>query len=328
MSNPPTLSVIMSNYNDAKTLPRAIEAIVTQSRIPDEFLIVDDGSTDESVNIIKSYIEKYSWIVLYQNEKNMGIQYSVNKLLKLTKADFFYGASANDYILPGFFEKGMRLAEKYPDAGVIVGEIISQDKNGNNLGIAKISSFKQPGFYDPVSVMNEYFFKENPGYSFCSATIFRTDLVLELGGFLAELGSYCDTFIARGLALKNGMIYLAFPCVVWTINEKSLSGSTSNDNIKLFQIIKNCSKLMSTNEYKEFFPDEYIKWWQFYYEHLTLISSLVNSLKRLQTDENLNLFPKIRNSSRFKKILIKLVIKIEILFLKIQYVLCDRLLLK
>lgn len=311
-----TLSVILPNYNDAKTLPRAIEAIVTQSRIPDELLIVDDGSTDESIMIIESYTKKYSYIKLYRNENNMGIPYSINKSLRLITGDFFYGASANDYILPGFFEKGMGLAEKYPDTGIISGEVITEDPTGNKLGLTKISSFKKSNFYKPDSVLNNYFFKENPGHSLCSATIFRSNIAFEFGGFVSELGSYSDTFLARGLALMNGMIYLAFPCAVWIINNESFSSRTCNDKIKLFHTIENCSKLMRSVKYKEFFPNEYIEWWQLYYDHSSLTHLLVKSLAGLQSDESLNLFPKIRNSRGYKKKIVQLFIKFEIFILK------------
>jgi len=315
MSKKMTLSVIMSNYNDAKTLSRAIEAIVSQSRIPNEFLIVDDGSTDESVNIIKLYADKYPWIKVYQNEKNMGIQYSINKLLNLVNGDFFYSASANDYILPDFFENGMVLAEKYPEVGVIMGEMYIEDKTGNKLGIAKISSFKRSNFYNPKAVLNNYFFKENPNHSLCGATIYKTTLAREFGGYIEELGSYCDTFIARFLALKNGMIYLAYPCMVWVMNEKSLSGSTGDDKIESFKIIENCSRLMRSEKYKNIFPDEYIEWWRFCYEHLLLIHFLGKSLAQLQVEKNLNLFPKIRNSQKFKKKILHQLIKFEIFVL-------------
>jgi len=60
-----TLSVIMSNYNHSRFLPEALDAIVNQSRQPDEFIIIDDASTDNSVEIIQSYASRYPFIKLY-----------------------------------------------------------------------------------------------------------------------------------------------------------------------------------------------------------------------------------------------------------------------
>ena len=68
--NPPTLSVIMPIYNKASELPKGLELILNQSFQPKEIIIVDDGSTDNSFEIIESFAQKYPIIQAYKNEKN------------------------------------------------------------------------------------------------------------------------------------------------------------------------------------------------------------------------------------------------------------------
>ena len=68
--NPPTLSVIMPVYNKASELPKGLELILNQSFQPKEIIIVDDGSTDNSFEIIESFAQKYPIIQAYKNEKN------------------------------------------------------------------------------------------------------------------------------------------------------------------------------------------------------------------------------------------------------------------
>ena len=106
-----SLSVIMPNYNYANYIGEALNAILTQSFRPTEIIIVDDGSTDNSVAIIKEYMKNYSNIRLIQNEKNMGINYSNTLGLKKATGEYIYGCASDDRILPGFFEKSMELSD-------------------------------------------------------------------------------------------------------------------------------------------------------------------------------------------------------------------------
>ena len=69
----PKISVIMGVYNGAKTIERAINSMLTQTMNDFELLICDDCSTDDSVRIIKKYVDKDERIVLLKNQVNSGL---------------------------------------------------------------------------------------------------------------------------------------------------------------------------------------------------------------------------------------------------------------
>ena len=71
-----TISVVMPVYNDAPFLNEAIDSILSQSLDDFEFIIINDGSTDNSLDIIKSYRDPR--IILLQNETNKGIAKTLN----------------------------------------------------------------------------------------------------------------------------------------------------------------------------------------------------------------------------------------------------------
>lgn len=98
------VSVIMSNYNTPEEYLRAsIESVLNQTYSNFEFIIIDDCSTDNSLEIIKSYADKR--IVILRNEENLGITKSLNKGLRMAKGEFVARMDADDICLPERFEK-------------------------------------------------------------------------------------------------------------------------------------------------------------------------------------------------------------------------------
>ena len=101
---PGLISVIMSNYNTPEEyLREAIESILNQTYKNFEFIIIDDCSTDNSLEIIKSYNDER--IVLIENEENIGLTKSINKGLAVAKGEYIARMDADDVSLPQRFEK-------------------------------------------------------------------------------------------------------------------------------------------------------------------------------------------------------------------------------
>ena len=77
------ISVLIPNYNDSENLEKTIISIIRQKLKPIEILIVDDGSTDNSIQIIKKLKSNFGEIIKFRrNKKNLGIAKSVNQNLK------------------------------------------------------------------------------------------------------------------------------------------------------------------------------------------------------------------------------------------------------
>jgi len=82
----PKVTVLMSIYNGEKYLKEAVDSILNQTFKDFEFLIIDDGSTDRSLEILESYNDPR--IIIVQNKKNIGLTRSLNKGLKLAKGKY------------------------------------------------------------------------------------------------------------------------------------------------------------------------------------------------------------------------------------------------
>ena len=95
----PLISVIMSVFNAESYLEDSIKSILNQSYIKFEFIIIDDGSSDNSKNIILKFMKIDDRIKLIK-QKNMGLTKSLNKGIKISKGDYIARHDADDISRP------------------------------------------------------------------------------------------------------------------------------------------------------------------------------------------------------------------------------------
>jgi glycosyltransferase involved in cell wall biosynthesis len=112
----PKVTVLMPVYNSEKYLKEAIESILNQTFKDFEFLIIDDASTDKSVEIVSSYRD--SRIRIIHNDRNLGCAESLNRGVKLAMGEYIARMDADDISLPNRLEKQVRFMEKNPDIGI------------------------------------------------------------------------------------------------------------------------------------------------------------------------------------------------------------------
>jgi len=104
----------MPNYNCEKYLPESIESILNQSFTDFEFIIIDDGSTDNSWDLIQEYAEKDSRITAIRNKENLWISWNRNKLLKASKWKYVVWQDSDDISTLERIEKQYNYMEQNP----------------------------------------------------------------------------------------------------------------------------------------------------------------------------------------------------------------------
>jgi len=110
------ISVIIPTYNRASVLPRAIDSVLNQTRPADEIIIVDDGSTDATPDLMKQY--EMSGI-RYLKKQNGGVSSARNLGLRSASGEFVACLDSDDEWLPEMLERTLPLFEKYPSADVV-----------------------------------------------------------------------------------------------------------------------------------------------------------------------------------------------------------------
>jgi glycosyltransferase involved in cell wall biosynthesis len=112
----PKVTVLMPVFNGEAFLDEAIESILSQTFTDFEFLIIDDGSIDKSVNIVRSYNDHR--IKLVCNNKNLGLVATLNRGIELSSGTYIARMDCDDVSLPERLEKQIDFMESHPDVGV------------------------------------------------------------------------------------------------------------------------------------------------------------------------------------------------------------------
>jgi glycosyltransferase involved in cell wall biosynthesis len=217
--NLPTLSVILPNYNHGHCLPVAVEAFLKQSVQPLEIIIIDDGSTDDSVEIIADLANQHSIIKFHRNDRNLGVCLTVNRGIDLARGEYVYSTAADDVSLPGFFEKSLQLLATHPQAGLCctIGDWRELHTGVHwHMGVGMTD---KPAFISPQEVVRlEYkgrFFI--PGHT----AIYRRDALIKAGKLIPELRHYSDWFSTTVLALTHGICVVPEPLAVFNIESNT-----------------------------------------------------------------------------------------------------------
>jgi len=142
MDTLPLISVILPVYNGEKYLKESIESILNQTFFDFEFIIINDGSIDNSMEIIKSFTDKR--IKVFENKQNRGLVYSLNKSLDKAKGKYIVRQDQDDISLPNRFFAQYKFMEKNPHVGVC-GTYMKSIGDNNNI-------FKLPIIYDQIKV--------------------------------------------------------------------------------------------------------------------------------------------------------------------------------
>lgn len=257
--NFPTLSVIMPNYNHAQYLPQSLGAILEQSFRPMEVIVLDDASTDNSVEIIEHFAKQDPIIRLVRNDRNLGCMSTQKKGLELASGDYFLLPSADDLMLPGFLEKTMNLLARYPQAGLgcSIGQRI--DEKGNHLPSMPEPPYisKSPCFLDKEQILKLWLYGESD-WCISSSVIWRHQSYMECGGFPLDSGDFPDGFMVPLISINYGACFIPEELSVYRVLPDSLGSIYRRDHKKLEERVTKMMGLM-TGKYSHYFPSSFVR---------------------------------------------------------------------
>jgi glycosyltransferase involved in cell wall biosynthesis len=198
MNTSPLISVCLAVYNTEKYIAQAVESILNQTFEDFEFLIIDDGSTDKSPEILQSYAEQDQRIRFYHRE-NQGISKTRNQMLKQARGKFIAVMDADDIAYPERFEHQVKFLKNNPDVVCVGGAFEFIDEEGRFLHclqppkidteIQRLMLAGHTAINHPCAMIRRKSITQIDGYTEDMATVGDLDLFLRLGevGKLANL---------------------------------------------------------------------------------------------------------------------------------------------
>jgi len=132
MEEKPLVSFIMGIYNCETTLDEAIQSILAQTYADWEMIMCDDGSSDATAKIARTYVEKYpNRFILLQNEKNLGLNKTLNRCLKAASGTYIARMDGDDVSLPTRLEKEVAFLETHAEYALVSTPMIYFDEEGD-----------------------------------------------------------------------------------------------------------------------------------------------------------------------------------------------------
>jgi len=189
----PIVTVLMTVYNGKNYLSEAIESVLCQTLTNYEFLIVDDASTDNSIEIINSYND--SRIKLLINQKNIGQTASLNKGLATAQGEYIARFDQDDVCLPKRLEEQVAFFKNNPSVSIVCSREYSIDKQGKRTGVWK-RDLKNYGAFLGYIILGL-----NPVWT--PSVMFIKNVFLQLGGFDVAYGPASDFEFWSRIALKR-----------------------------------------------------------------------------------------------------------------------------
>lgn len=115
----PKISVVMGVYNGAKWIETAIESVLNQTFTDFELIICDDGSTDNSIDIVQNFVAKDNRVKLLKNTKNLGLAPTLNKCLEAANGEYIARMDDDDVSHPNRFEIQVEFLDSHPEYAIV-----------------------------------------------------------------------------------------------------------------------------------------------------------------------------------------------------------------
>jgi len=211
----------MSVYNGERYLKEAVESILNQTFKDFEFIIINDGSTDKSPQILDEYTKRDRRTrVIHQ--KNIGLTKSLNKALKLAQGKYIARIDADDIAYKSRFKKQVDFLEKHPKVGLVGNYVDVIDERGKNIGrLIYPTSDKK---------IKKELIKKNP---FCHPSVmFKKEVTKKVGVYNEDFGAAQDYDFWMRISKHYQIANLSEVLGAWRLRKKAITFQKNISQIK------------------------------------------------------------------------------------------------
>ncbi|MBX2896429.1 MAG: glycosyltransferase [Cyclobacteriaceae bacterium] len=242
MTNP-IVTIICVCYNQARFVVEALDSVVAQTYQPIELIVIDDGSTDGSPEIIKHWIAAHPETVLLLNATNLGYCRTFNKAAALSKGKYLIDLAADDILLPNRVEVGVTTLESTQQAGVTFSDAEHVDEAGVKISL---HSDRFPHYTIPSGDIYKELISR---FFICSPTMMFSRAMFN------DMAGYDETLIYEDfdfwIRSSRKWHYVYTPQVL--VKKRKVAGSLSERQFKIrsdqsLTTLRVCEKILQLNE--------------------------------------------------------------------------------
>jgi glycosyltransferase involved in cell wall biosynthesis len=221
----PSVAVIVPNRNDAGYLPKCLRSVLDQAVRPDELIVVDDCSTDDSIAVASALLADMPHARLVRNSANLGVYGAIHEGLRHCTSEYVLFLSANDFVLPDIFARAKAcLARcKRPGLWSAMAWLVDDADRRVRLHPSAVVALGEAC----LSPARASLLARRLGNWFTGPTvIYRRDALEAVGRFDPAYGGLADLFAALAVASLHGAGYSPEPLGAIRIHPGSYLSST------------------------------------------------------------------------------------------------------
>ena len=218
-----TIAVIIPNFNHGHLIEQSILSTFDQSVRPNEIIVIDDGSTDDSVTRLKRLEKEIPILKLVLCKENQGALHAGTIGVQNAKSDILMFRAADDLLAPGSIKHGRNAFEKYPQSKIAFGEIRFFRENCSDGTVETLALSDKTEFF-PADLLLRLW---KPDFNLPEPACFvKKSAFLEQGGLMEEAKWYSGWLCFTSIAFKYGLTFI--PEVLNSFRLDANSYGTSN----------------------------------------------------------------------------------------------------
>jgi glycosyltransferase involved in cell wall biosynthesis len=233
----PSIGVIVPNFNDSRFIDRCLTSVLCQEVLPDELIIVDDASTDESVSRIKRLISECSYSTLILNPENLGVYGAVDRGLERCSCEYVLFLSANDFILPGLIKRAKAGLKKHPTVGLwsAMGWLVDEQNQPIKVLPQAVPSMEERYF---SSIECHRMASRYGNWFVGPSVVYRRTTLDEVGRFDPHYRGLSDLISALCVSCAQGAVFCPEPLAAFRMHSGSYLGGTLESAQSIETILK------------------------------------------------------------------------------------------
>lgn len=205
------VTVFVPVFNADKFLAEAIESILNQTFTDFELLVVDDGSTDKSIEILESFRDRR--IRISRNDRNRGRAYTRNRGIELARGEYLSVLDADDLCEPDRLERQVKCLDAHPDVAAVGSSATYVDENDNVAYVCKVPTSSEE--------IHRQIFQSNCFVH--SSVTFRRQVLIDIGGYNPELQQAEDYELFLRLTARHRLANIEKPLVRYRVHPDQVS---------------------------------------------------------------------------------------------------------